>query len=88
MTGPTGSCVWTANILLFSAVLQVGLLLPMATTFHRVAFAGVGLNALAIPLMTLLLALAVPTVLLGALFPALLLGLRRRLRSSWRGCLP
>ena len=43
----------------------------MATTFHRVAFAGIGLNALAIPLMTLLLALAVPTVLLGALFPAL-----------------
>ena len=43
----------------------------MATTFHRVAFAGIILNALAIPLMTLLLALAVPTVLLGALLPAL-----------------
>jgi competence protein ComEC len=71
VTGPTRLLLWTANILLFSAVLQVGLLLPMATTFHRVALAGIGFNALAIPLMTLLLALAVPTVLLGALLPAL-----------------
>jgi hypothetical protein len=31
----------------------------MATTFHRVALAGIGLNALAVPVMTLLLALAV-----------------------------
>jgi competence protein ComEC len=71
VTGPTRLVLWTANLVLFSAVLQVGLLLPMATTFHRVALAGIGLNALAIPLMTLLLALAVPTVLLGALLPAL-----------------
>jgi competence protein ComEC len=71
VTGPARALLWTANILLFSAVLQVGLLLPMATTFHRVALAGIGLNALAIPVMTLLLALAVPTVLLGALIPAL-----------------
>jgi competence protein ComEC len=71
VTGPTRLLLWTANILLFSAVLQVGLLLPMATTFHRVALAGISFNALAVPLMTLLLALAVPTVLLGALLPAL-----------------
>jgi competence protein ComEC len=70
VTGPTRLIVWIANILLFSTVLQVGLLLPMATTFHRVAFAGISLNALAVPLMTLLLALAVPAVLLGTLFPA------------------
>jgi len=71
MVGPVRLLLWTANILLFSAVLQIGLLLPMATTFHRVALAGISLNALAVPLMTLLLALAVPTVLLGALTPAL-----------------
>jgi len=71
VTGPTRLLLWTANILLFSAVLQVGLLLPMAATFHRVALAGISLNALAVPLMTLLLAIAVPTVLLGTLLPAL-----------------
>jgi competence protein ComEC len=71
VTGPTRLLLWTANIVLFSAVLQVGLLLPMASTFHRVALAGISLNALAVPLMTSLLALAVPTVLLGALLPAL-----------------
>ncbi len=69
--GPARVLLWTANLLLFSAILQVGLVLPMATTFHRVAVAGIGLNALAIPLMTLLLALAVPTVLVGAVIPAL-----------------
>ena len=71
VTGPTRLLLWTVNILLFSAVLQVGLLLPMAATFHRVALAGISLNALAGPLMTLLLAIAVPTVLLGTLLPAL-----------------
>ena len=71
VTGPVRALLWTANILLFSAVLQVGLLLPMATTFHRVALAGIGLNALAIPVMTVLLALAVPTVALAALVPTL-----------------
>ena len=69
--GPVWVLLWTANMLLFSAVLQVGLVLPMASTFHRVAWAGILLNALAIPLMTALLALAVPTVVLGATVPTL-----------------
>jgi len=71
VTGPARILLWSASLLLFSTILQVGLVLPMATMFHRVAVAGIGLNALAIPLMTLLLALAVPTVLLGAMIPAL-----------------
>jgi competence protein ComEC len=71
VTGPARVLLWSANLLLFSAILQVGLVLPMATMFHRVALAGIGLNALAIPLMTLLLAVAVPTVLVGAVVPAL-----------------
>jgi competence protein ComEC len=71
VTGPARLVLWTANLLFFSAILQAGLLLPMATTFHRVALAGIWLNALAIPLMTVLLALAVPTVLLATLAPAL-----------------
>ena len=71
VTGPTRLMLWTANVLFFAAVLQAGLLLPMAAIFHRVSFAGIILNALAIPLMTLLLALAIPIVLLGALLPAL-----------------
>ena len=62
--------LWAAGILLFSAVLQLGLLLPMAETFHRVTYAGIGLNALAIPVMTALLACAVPTVLLAAVAPS------------------
>jgi competence protein ComEC len=71
VTGPARLILWTANMLLFSAVLQLGLLLPMAETFHRVSFVGVALNALAIPVMTVLLAIAVPTVMLAATVPAL-----------------
>lgn len=68
---PIRAGVWLADLIIFSAVVQLGLLLPMASTFHRVTLAGIGLNALALPLMTLLLALAVPTVLLGTVFPAI-----------------
>jgi len=71
VTAPLRIALWAANMLLFSAVLQLGLLLPMAETFHRVTYAGIGLNALAIPLMTALLGLAVPTVILSATLPAL-----------------
>lgn len=70
VTLPARGAVWTANMVLFSAVLQLGLLLPMASTFHRVSLAGIGLNALAVPVMTVLLAVAIPTVALGALWPA------------------
>ena len=71
IVAPLRLLVWVANILIFSAVLQLGLILPMVETFHRVTFAGVGLNALAIPVMTLLLALALPINLLSVVSPAM-----------------
>jgi competence protein ComEC len=67
---PFRALVGVAGLLIFSCVLQLGLLLPMVETFHRVTFAGVGLNALAIPLMTILLALALPTNLVSVFSPA------------------
>jgi len=74
VVAPAQAAIWTGNILLFSAILQLGLLLPMAETFHRVTYAGVGLNAVAIPVMTVLLALAVPTVLLATFAPGIAAG--------------
>jgi competence protein ComEC len=71
VTGPIRLAVWAGNMLLFSAILQIGLLLPMAITFHRVSISGIGLNALAIPVMVLLLATSIPTVLLGTVAPSL-----------------
>ena len=71
LIAPIRLVIWTVNMLLFSAVLQLGLLLPMVETFHRVSLVGVTLNALAIPIMTALLAIALPTVILGAAWPAL-----------------
>ena len=71
VTGPVEGALWAASALVFSTILQVGLLLPMTETFHRVTLAGVLLNALATPLMTILLGLAAPTVVLAAVSPAL-----------------
>jgi competence protein ComEC len=63
--------LWTADLVLFSAILQLGLLMPMAVTFHRIAIVGIGLNTLAFPLMTLLISVAVPTIILAATVPVL-----------------
>jgi len=71
--------LWAANMVLFSIVLQLGLLLPMAETFHRVSYAGIGLNALAVPVMTVLLAVAIPTVALGCVSTVLARGAARTL---------
>ncbi len=71
MEGSLRAMIWIADLVIFSAILQFGLLLPMAEIFHRVTLAGIGLNALAVPLMTALLAVAVPVVLLGLITPAL-----------------
>ena len=71
VTFPVEASLWAASGLLFSAIVQVGLLLPMTETFHRVTIAGILLNAVASPLMTLLLGLAAPTVALAAVSPAL-----------------
>jgi competence protein ComEC len=68
---PLKAGIWLIDLLVFSAVLQLGLLLPMAEIFHRITLAGIGLNLLAIPCMTILLAVAVPTVVLSAVLPAL-----------------
>jgi competence protein ComEC len=85
--GPARIGLWTINVLLFSAIIQLGLLLPMAETFHRVTYAGIGLNALATPLVTLLLGVAVPTVILGATVPALAVWPAKLLAIVTRGFL-
>jgi competence protein ComEC len=71
VTGPVRALLWTANTVLFSVVLQLGLLLPMVEIFHRVTLAGIALNALAIPVMTVVLAVALPTMFLAATVPFL-----------------
>ncbi len=67
---PLGGGLRLVEIAVLSAVLQIGLLLPMVETFHRVTLAGIGLNSLALPLMAVLLAIAIPTVALATIAPA------------------
>ena len=47
---------WVVNTVIFTAILQIGLLLPMVESFHRVSLVGIGLNAVAIPVLALALA--------------------------------
>jgi competence protein ComEC len=67
--GPARGVLWMVEWIAFSAALQLGLLMPMAELFHWVTFAGIALNALAIPVMTALLATAIPTVVLAMIVP-------------------
>ncbi|MDE3178725.1 MAG: ComEC family competence protein, partial [Acidobacteriota bacterium] len=71
VSGTLRFLIWLVDLVIFSAILQLGLLLPMTEIFHRVTLAGIGLNTLAVPLMTVLLAVAVPVVLLNLISPAL-----------------
>ncbi len=71
VVGPARLVFWVVELVAFSAALQMGLLMPMAKLFHWITFAGIGLNALAIPVMTLLLASAIPTVMLATVAPGL-----------------
>ena len=61
---------WVVNTVIFTAILQIGLLLPMVESFHRVSLVGIGLNAVAIPLLALILALGLPCSFLAITWPA------------------
>lgn len=73
------------SALVFCGILQLGLMLPMAKTFHRITLAGVILNTLAIPLMTITMAVAVPSVALSTLVPSLAPLLGKIVGFSMRG---
>jgi competence protein ComEC len=61
----------TFELLLVSAVMQMGLALPMAYYFHRATTIGLPANVAVVPLTQLLMPAAVLTVILGYVSPAL-----------------
>jgi competence protein ComEC len=61
----------TFELLLVSAVMQMGLALPMAYYFHRATTIGLPANIAVVPLTQLLMPTAVFTVALGYISPAL-----------------
>ncbi len=52
-TFPLRFCLYFYELLLTSAVIQIGLALPMALYFHRVSFSGLSANAIVVPLLSL-----------------------------------
>jgi competence protein ComEC len=69
--GATIICLRTFELLLVSAVMQMGLALPMAYYFHRATTIGLPANVAVVPLTQLLMPAAVFTVALGYISPLL-----------------
>ncbi len=72
-----GAVVIPARLLIFfydltvtSAMIQIGLALPMATYFHRVSFSGLSANAVIVPLLGLALPVGFLAVFTGWSVPA------------------
>jgi competence protein ComEC len=61
----------TSELLLVSAVMQMGLALPMAYYFHRATTIGLPANVAVVPLTQLLMPAAILTIALGYVSPAL-----------------
>ncbi|HZT28623.1 MAG TPA: ComEC/Rec2 family competence protein [Bryobacteraceae bacterium] len=95
MAAPARALFYLFGLLLVSAVVQVGLALPMVVYFHRVGFSGLSANALVVPLMEFVVPLGFVAVFTGwgwaAHGAAWLLDLSRRavdwharLEPNWR----
>lgn len=69
--GLTVVCLATFELLLVSAIMQMGLVLPMAYYFHRATTIGLPANVAVVPLTQLLMPAAVVTLALGYLSPML-----------------
>jgi competence protein ComEC len=57
--------VFVADMLLISAVIQIGLALPMAVYFHRVSATGLSANAFAVPLLGIVVPLGFLSLFTG-----------------------
>lgn len=66
-----GLVLGLGEVLLVSALMQIGLALPMAWYFHRATVVALPANALAVPLTELLMPSAVLALALGAVTPVL-----------------
>jgi competence protein ComEC len=64
-------CLATFELLLVSAVMQMGLALPMAYYFHRATTIGLPANVAVVPLTQLLMPAAILTIALGYISPLL-----------------
>ncbi len=69
--GMTIFCLRTFELLLVSAVMQMGLALPMAYYFHRATTIGLPANVAVVPLTQLLMPAAILTIALGYISPLL-----------------
>jgi competence protein ComEC len=96
LVGSCGVVLGLGEVLLVSALMQVGLALPMAWYFHRATVVALPANALAVPLTEVLMPSAVLALGLGIVTPVLAripagiagwaLGQSQRLCSPWEDC--
>ena len=92
---PLGVVAWPARVVLFvyeivltSAVVQIGLALPMVVYFHRVGFSGLSANAFVVPLMGAVVPVGFLAVFTGWRWIARIAGLLMWLSQKWSGSTP
>jgi competence protein ComEC len=71
LAGAVRAVLAASEVLVISAVMQVGLALPMACYFHRATVVGLPSNVLVVPLTGVLMPAAVAAVAIGYVSPAL-----------------
>jgi len=74
VTMPLRVCFFFFDTALISAVIQIGLALPMAAYFHRVSLSGLSANAFVVPLLCLAVPVGFVAIFTGWLLPAKLAG--------------
>lgn len=70
VTTPARVCFFFYETALISAVIQIGLALPMAVYFHRVSLSGLSANAFVVPLLCLAVPVGFVAVFTGWVLPA------------------
>jgi competence protein ComEC len=70
VTVPTRLLFYAYELAAISAIVQIGLALPMAAYFHRIGFSGVSANAIVVPLMSAVIPVGFVAMFSGSVWAA------------------
>ena len=92
---PRACCSFLFELVAISAIVQVGLALPMVVYFHRIGFSGISANAVVVPLMAAVIPVGFVAIFTGWIWVAKMAGVllalshmavdwHMRLEPNWR----
>lgn len=95
VTVPARALFYLYELVAISAIIQIGLALPMVAYFHRIGFSGVSANAIVVPLMSAVIPVGFVAIFTGSVWAAKFAGAllalshfavnwHMRLEPAWR----